>query len=67
MTNLSYTVLLTTSLSTTLLKLLKSAGKTFSLFIPTLSASGFKLLKSDFGSKVDASTPFPSFKLVFVA
>ena len=47
-TNLSYTVFLTTSLSTTFLSLLKSAGTVFSLSISILS---------DLAAKLDVSTP----------
>ena len=42
---LSYTVFLTTSLSTTLLSLLKSIGTVFDLSISNSSASNFRLAK----------------------
>ena len=63
-TNLSYTVFLTTSLSTSLLE---SAGTVFSLSISILSASVFKLAKSDFATKLDVSLPTVRFKSTFVA
>ena len=43
-TNLSYTVLLTTSLLATLLSLLKLTGTVFNLSTSILSTSAFKLL-----------------------
>ena len=59
-TNLSYTVFLT-SLSTTLLRLNKSKGTVFNLSISILSTSAFKLAKSDFAAKLDVSTPVAFF------
>ena len=59
-TNLSYTVFLT-SLSTTLLRLNKSKGTVFNLSISILSTSAFKLAKSDFAVKLDVSTPVAFF------
>ena len=52
MTNLSYIVFLTTSLSTTLIALLKSAGTVLSLSVSILSTSAFKLAISDFAAKL---------------
>ena len=43
-TNLSYTVLLTTSLVATLLSLIKLTGTVFNLSTSILSTSAFKLL-----------------------
>ena len=60
-TNLSYRVFLTTSLSTTLLSLLKSGGTVFSLSMSILSTSAFKLSKSDFAAELDVSTSIAPF------
>ena len=57
LTTLSYTVVLTTSLFTTLLSLLKSTGSVFDLSISNSSTSGFKLAKPVFLVKSDVSTP----------
>ena len=48
MTDLLYTVFLTTSLSTILLSLLKSAGTAIILTVSNSSTPDFKLAKSDF-------------------
>ena len=55
-TNLSYTVILTTSFSTTSLSLLKSTGTGASLSISILSTSVFRLAKFDFSAKLLTST-----------
>ena len=67
MTNLSYTVFLTTSLSTTLLRLIEPAGTVFNLSISILSTSAFKLAKSDFAAKLDVPNSVIPFKSDFVA
>ena len=67
MTNLSYTVFLTTSLSTTLLRSIEPAGTVFNLSISILSTSAFKLAKSDFAAKLDVSNSVTPFKSDFVA
>ena len=54
-TNLSYTVLLTTSFFTTLLSLLKSTGTVANLPISNLSNSVFKLAKFVFNAKFEVS------------
>ena len=59
-TNLSYIVLLTISLFTTLLSLLKSTGTVLST-----SVSGFRLAKSNFADNLDVSTPQSSLTLIF--
>ena len=56
MTNISYTGFSITSLSTTLLSLIKSAGLVFSLSRYILSTSAFKLGKSDLAAKFNVST-----------
>ena len=61
MTNLSYTVLLTTSLFTTLLSLIKSTGTDFKLSISNSSKSYFNLAKPVFLAKSDVGTPFACF------
>ena len=65
-TNFSYTTFLTTLLSTALLSCLKSAGTVVSLSISILSTSAFKLTKSDFAAKLDASTSAVPFKSPFL-
>ena len=60
-TNLSYTLFLTTLLSTTLLSLNKSKGTVFNLSISILSTIDFKLAKSHFAAKLDVSTPVAFF------
>ena len=56
-TNLLYTDFLTSSLFTTFLSLLKSAGRVFNLSMSILSTSAFKLAKWDFAARLDVSTP----------
>ena len=65
-TNISNTAFLTTSLSTAILKLLKSAGKVFVLSISISSTSTLKLVKFNFAAKLDASTPCPVFNLLLL-
>ena len=55
-TNLSYTVFLTTSFYTTLLNLLKSVGTGTNLSMSNLSTSVFKLAKFVFNAKLEVST-----------
>ena len=57
----------TTSLSTALLGLFKSAGTVFSLCICALFTSALKLAKPNFAAKLDVSTPFAFFKSSFAA
>ena len=57
LTNSLYTVFLTTSYFTTLLRLLKLAGIVSNLSISTLSISGFKLAKSTILTSFDVITP----------
>ena len=52
-TNLSYTIFLTTF--TTLPSLFKSTGTVFSLSTSILSMSAFKLAKSDFAANLEVS------------
>ena len=66
-TNLSYTVFLTTSFLTTLLSLLKSTGTDFHLSIYILSTSAFRIGKSDFAANLDVSTAVAIFNSAFVA
>ena len=66
MSNISNTAFLTTSLSTAILKLLKSAGKVFILSISISSTSTLKLVKFDFAAKLDASTPCPVLNLLLL-
>ena len=66
-TNLSYSVFLTTSFFTTLLSLLKSAGTGAYLSISNLSTSVFKLAKFDFSAKLLTSTWVTFFRSVFVS
>ena len=66
-TNLSYSVFLTTSFFTTSLSLLKSTGTGANLSISNLSTSVFKLAKLDFSAKLLTSTWVPCFRSVFVA
>ena len=56
LTNLSYSVFLTTSLLTALLNLLKSAGTGANLSTSNLSTSFFKLAKFVFNAKLEVST-----------
>ena len=65
-TNLSHTVFLTKLLFTTLLNLLKSTGTVFNLVTSILSASAFKLAKSDFASNLDVITPVSFFESVLL-
>ena len=55
-TNLSYSVFLTTSCFTTLLDLLKSAGTVFSLSVSNLPTSVFRFAKFVFNAKLEVST-----------
>ena len=57
LTNSSHVVFLKTSLFTTLLSLLKSAGVVFNSSISNLLVSVFKLAKSIFLAKSVVSTP----------
>ena len=66
-TNLPYSVFLTTSLSTILLNLLKSARTVFGLFISILFIWAFKLAKSDFAAKLYVLTLVGPFKTAFFA
>ena len=66
-TNLSYTIFLTTSLFITLLSLLKSTGTAFNLSASILSISAFKLVKSYFATDLDVSTYVAFLKSDFVA
>ena len=66
-TNLSYSVFLTTSFFTTLLSFAKSGGTGVNLSISNLSTSVFKLVKFDFSAKLLTSTQDTFFKSVFVA
>ena len=66
-TNLSYTVFLTTSFFTTLLRFTKSLGARASLSISSLSTSVFKLTKFDYSAKVLTSTRVTFFRSVFFA
>ena len=63
----SYTVFLTTSLSISLLSLLKTGEAVFRLSISILSTSASKLAKSDVPAKLDVSTSVAPFKSAFVA
>ena len=64
--NLSHTVYVTTSLSTMLFSLVRSAGTAFSLSISILPSSSFKLTTSDFAAKLDISRPAVPYKFAFV-
>ena len=70
-TNLLYAVFFTTTLSTTLLNLLKliylKAFLVYLLSICILSTLVLKLSKSDFGAKFNVSTPVTPFKSTFAA
>ena len=66
-TNLLYSVFLTTSFLTTLLNLARSTGTVFNLSASILSSSVFKLAKFDFSAKLLTSTCDTFFKSVFVA
>ena len=66
-TNLSYTVFLTTSFFSKLLSLAKSLGTGANLSISNLSTSVFRLAKFDFSAKLLISTCDIFFKSVFVA
>ena len=66
-TNLSYTVFLTTSLSTTLLILYRSIGPVFSLPVSILSIKGFKQANFNFAAKLDVSASLAFLKSDFVA
>ena len=65
-TNSSHSFLNKIIIYTTLLSLLKSVGIVFSLFISTLSASTFKVAKSDFAVNLDVSKPVAFFRPTFV-
>ena len=65
-TNISNTAFLTTSLSTAILKLLKSVGKVFILSISISSTSTLKQVKFDFSAKLDASAPCPVLNLLLL-
>ena len=58
---------MTTSLSTKLVSLLKSAETAFSLFTSMLSTCAFNLGKSDIAAKLYISTPVIPFKSASVA
>ena len=64
-TNLLYSFL-TTSLFTTFLNLLKSAGKVFNLSAFVLSNSAFNLAKFDSSYRLDESVPVAFFNSGFV-
>ena len=66
LTSSSYTVFLTTSFSTTLFSLLKSARVVSKLPISDLSISYFKLAKSTFLANSNISTPAAFFMSDFV-
>ena len=66
-TNLSYTVFLTTPFLTTLLNLIKSVGRDFNLSTSILANSAFRQAKSDFAGNLDVSIPVVFFKSNFVA
>ena len=66
-TNLSYSVLLTTSFFTTLLSLAESLRTGVNLSISSLSTSVFRLAQLDFSAKLLTSTCDIFFKSVFVA
>ena len=67
MTNLLYSVFLTTLFFTTSDNVLKSTGTSTSLSIFDLSTSVFKLAKFDFSAKLLTSACDTFFKSVFVA
>ena len=67
MTNLLYSIFLTTSFLTTLLNLARSTGTVFNFLASILSTSVFKLAKFDFSTKLLTSTCDTFFKSVFVA
>ena len=52
---------LTTSLSTTMLNLLKPKGTVFNLSISTLSTLALKFVKSGFAANLDVSNPVAFF------
>ena len=64
--NLSYTVFLTTSLSTILLSLLKSLGIVFNSFTSILSTSAFKVAKFDFSANLGVSIPVAFFRNIII-
>ena len=61
-----YTVFLTTSFFTALLRLLRSIWTVFSLSTSILSTSVFNLPKSDFTSRLDVSNSAALFKSAFL-
>ena len=67
MTNLLYSVFLTTSSLSTLLNLARSTGTVFNLSASILSTSVFKIAKFDFSAKLMTSTCHTFFKSAFVA
>ena len=67
LTNLLYTVLLTTPLFTKLINLLKLTGTVFGLSTSVLSTSVFKLARFDFSAKLEVSIHVASFESGFVA
>ena len=64
-TNLSYTVFVTTLLFTTLLRLLKSKETVFNLSIPNLLTPNVRFVKSVFLANSDVWTPINFFKVSF--
>ena len=66
-TNLSYTIFLTTPFFTTSLSLLKSEVNGANLSMSNLSTSVFKLDKFAYSAKREVSTCVKFFKSVFVA
>ena len=67
MTNLLYSVFLTTPFLTTLLNLARSTRTVFNLLASILSTSVFELAKFYFSAKLLTSTCDTFFKSVFVA
>ena len=66
-TNLSYTVFLTTSIFITLLSFAKSLGTGVNLSMSSLSTLVFKLVKFHFSAKLLTFTRDTFFKSIFVA
>ena len=66
-TNLLFSVILTTSFLTTLLSLARSTGTVFNWSASILSTSAFKLAKFGFSAKLLTSTCDTFFRSVFAA
>ena len=62
----SHAHFLATSLLTTLLSFLKSAGTVFNLWTSILSISAFKFSKFDFSANLEVSIPVEFFQSAFV-